>query len=70
MTSTTFSGCGRGHGRSSNFSWWERGRGGVEVRCTIYVLGPPSHFEGVVEVCPSNFSWGRRGKDMVEVGHR
>ena len=50
----------------SNFSWWERGRVGVEVRCTVYFVGPPPHFGGMVEleVYPSNFSWMRRGREV------
>ena len=39
----------------SNFSWRRRGRGVVEVRNCLYLLGPLPHFWGVVEVevCPT-----------------
>ena len=54
----------------SNFSWWERGRGGVEVRCTIYFVGTLPHFGGMVEVevYSTDFSWWRHGRGVVEVG--
>ena len=52
----------------SNFSWMRHGRGVVEVRYSIYLLGRLPHFGGVVEVCPSNFSWRMHGRGVVEVG--
>ena len=53
----------------SNFSWRRRGRGGVEVRYSIYLLGRLPHFGGVVEVevNPSNLSWRERGRGGVKV---
>ena len=43
----------------SNFSCRRRGRGGVEVRYSVYLFGPLPHFEDVVEVevSPINFNW-------------
>ena len=51
----------------SNFSWWEHGRGGVDVRYSRYFEGPVPQFGGVVEVYPSDFSWRQRGRGGVEV---
>ena len=52
-----------------SFIWTMRGRGGVEVRYSIYVLQPLPCFGVVVEVevDPSNFNWRRWGRGVLEV---